>query len=676
MAEDDAAIQTDAAVAIAAAAPTVKSKVYRNQAIKLLQNEFRGLSCHAIKLVLEYHAFDFTDSYNVLSTIRADNLAAAEGIPAFQNQPKKLKIFIKTARKRKDGAVTDAGLREEVDMVPALNRKQSAADLAEVIDLVSDDDDSTGGDTKKEIEVECGCCYGDYPLSDMDECSAKKGHRCCKGCVERYVTEQLDGNNNTNFCCIIDSDCKGIYTVSQLDKLLPSKLVRRINDSSFRSGVEEAARSSGLCAWICDKCSHVGFLEEPLHPTVFCPGCNGTEYCRLCNNPAHPNMTCQQFQAEKDRLKDPVLRAHEAMSRATIRLCPQCQTPFQKHDGCNKMTCARCTCKSCYLCRSRINGYDHFCDKMNCRCNRCHLWANPAEADRHARRAAGRRALEGASMSAEEIEKILCSGSPPRRDQEGRRAQQARAQVPRAQPVQQQQAAAARPAVYQPPRVDLGRLQRLQQQVEQQRQQAEQQRLQREQQRRQREQQLEQQRLQLEQQRRQLEQRFEQQRRQREQQLEQQRLQREQQRRQREQQLEQQRLQLEQQRRQLEQRFEQQRRQREQQLEQQRRQREQQLEQQRLQLEQQRRQLEQRFEQQRRQREQQRQQQMQALIQREQQLQAEQARRQNQQRADQRALEAAVVRGRRHAEAPVQRVQDDAAQNPHAADNRRQMAAA
>lgn len=237
----------------AATPVVVNAKGYRNQAVKVLQNEFRSLSCQAIKLLLEHNNFDFTSTYNVLATIRADDVATAERIPAFQHQPR-LKIFIKVDRKAKDVAITNRDLQDEVGRLPALNKKKSVDDEAtavvDIVELLDDDDeDDSAGDEngKKENhqEVECGCCYGDYPPQDMDECSALVGHRCCKGCVRRYATEQLDGNNSTNFCCIVDSDCDGVYRISQLDTLLTPKINRRINDRYIRAQIE----ACGLSSW-------------------------------------------------------------------------------------------------------------------------------------------------------------------------------------------------------------------------------------------------------------------------------------------------------------------------------------------------------------------------------------------------------------------------------------------
>jgi len=139
-------------------------------------------------------------------------------------------------------------------------------------------------------------------------------------------------------------------------------------------------------------------------------------YCTQCCQVAHKSKTCKE--AEQDRTSDIFRRAEEAMTKATVRRCPnpKCQKEFQKLDGCNKMTC---TCKtlSCYLCEMDITtiGYTHFCAKMDCQCEKCHLWGKFEETDKVNRRMAGRKVLEDAGIDSEEIDRFLTSPQEKKR---------------------------------------------------------------------------------------------------------------------------------------------------------------------------------------------------------------------------------------------------------------------
>ena len=123
---------------------------------------------------------------------------------------------------------------------------------------------------------------------------------------------------------------------------------------------------------------------------------------------------------EKARLKDPKHRAHEAMSQATKRFCPNCTQEYIKGDGCNKITCNKCNQLSCYLCGEKVNDYSHFCNHKlplgvtQCPCGKaCGLFTSTKameEIDRAKRQEAGRKVLVEAGITdEEEIVSILAS---------------------------------------------------------------------------------------------------------------------------------------------------------------------------------------------------------------------------------------------------------------------------
>ena len=145
------------------------------------------------------------------------------------------------------------------------------------------------------------------------------------------MSEQLDGNNSTRFECIVSDTCKCVYTTTLLDKVLTPRLKGRVNESVFR----EQVKLSGLEVWCCPSCAYLGFSEK-LYKTMQCPECN-VFYCTSCNEIDHGKRTCAEVKEEKERLKNPVHRAHEAMSKAVKRLCPTCAKEFSKADGCKYM---------------------------------------------------------------------------------------------------------------------------------------------------------------------------------------------------------------------------------------------------------------------------------------------------------------------------------------------------
>lgn len=83
--------------------------------------------------------------------------------------------------------------------------------------------------------------------------------------------------------------------------------------------------------------------------------------CRLCNKGSHIPKTCEESFKESGLSARRIIE--EAMSKAIIRLCNKCKTPFIKEAGCNKMTCTRSGCYNiqCYVCSQNCE-YDHFND--------------------------------------------------------------------------------------------------------------------------------------------------------------------------------------------------------------------------------------------------------------------------------------------------------------------------
>ena len=75
----------------------------------------------------------------------------------------------------------------------------------------------------------------------MLECYPGSGHLVCRGCVNNYVSEQLDGNNSVVFNCIVDTNCKHRYSSKLLDQELEPKLKQRKDDREFRDMMKKAS---------------------------------------------------------------------------------------------------------------------------------------------------------------------------------------------------------------------------------------------------------------------------------------------------------------------------------------------------------------------------------------------------------------------------------------------------
>ena len=255
------------------------NRTYAYQARLMLQNEFPRISCAAIDSIILNSKNKFTDAFHILRNIenqRGFGTIDDDGQGKFESIDLNVKVFIKSNRPQKKFRLSEQQLCDEIAAIPELNTKLKGATVEtpkekEVIDLTLDDDeedeeevddelntkekssesnanvdkeevdhDATGGE---EAQVECLCCYGDYPHTEMMECKTGSGHTVCKDCIGRYVSEQLDGNDSVAFKCIADTDCEHIYTTQMLDQdgVLSPKLKERMNDRVFREMMKQCS---------------------------------------------------------------------------------------------------------------------------------------------------------------------------------------------------------------------------------------------------------------------------------------------------------------------------------------------------------------------------------------------------------------------------------------------------
>ena len=218
---------------------------YRNQTKKMLKKHFPRISCSAIDAVLRSSKHNFTDAFRVLSNIESQRPGInGDGAGQFAGIDRRIKVFLKYDRTKENFRLDNEILIKEFDAIPELNTK---AGKPPTIDLTastsSEEEDGNGADEKAGVTlIECLCCYGDYQRSEMKECKNGSGHLVCTGCLNNYVSEQLHGNDNITFKCIVDVECQCEYPLTLLEEegVLANKLKDRVNDKIFREMVKEA----------------------------------------------------------------------------------------------------------------------------------------------------------------------------------------------------------------------------------------------------------------------------------------------------------------------------------------------------------------------------------------------------------------------------------------------------
>ncbi|KAJ3717653.1 hypothetical protein DFJ43DRAFT_789592 [Lentinula guzmanii] len=308
----------------------------------------------------------------------------ARGTP-FPYFPKK--ILYKPPSKGKHRALEDAEFtRERAWLLEKLKENELKMDVA-VAEQVNQQEYDECGDG-----IECGCCFTTYPFDKMTQCP--DAHLFCSECMSSY-TENLLGAHNVNINCMDQSGCKLPFPESELRRFLSDKLWELYQRVKQRKEIEMAGLE-GLEE--CPFCEYKCVIENPDEKLFRCGNeetC-GAITCRQCKKMDHLPKSCKE--SEVDKVLDGRHVIEEAMTRALMRNCPNCNKAFVKEEGCNKMTCPHCHTLSCYVCRQPVLGYDHFSRpgasaSSSSNSKKCPLW-EPAE-NRHAQevKAAAEEAL-------------------------------------------------------------------------------------------------------------------------------------------------------------------------------------------------------------------------------------------------------------------------------------------
>ncbi|KAF5313367.1 hypothetical protein D9611_008594 [Ephemerocybe angulata] len=235
-------------------------------------------------------------------------------------------------------------------------------------------------------DIECQCCFSSHPPSSISRCP--KSHAFCHACVEGYAATRL-GEQQYDIPCMYSGQdkCPTSFSPSTLEMILSRPLLILYARLRQQKELKEAC-IDGLEE--CPFCDYACVMEVTLQeaPTFVCQNVEqcGQVSCRICRAKDHSGVLCADLDGDRD--VGGRLAIEEAMTRALMRACPNCDCQFIKEDGCNKMTCPQCGAFSCYVCRKAVAGYDHFD-------GRCPLYYDDSVEERHAQEveAAYRNAL-------------------------------------------------------------------------------------------------------------------------------------------------------------------------------------------------------------------------------------------------------------------------------------------
>ena len=203
----------------------------------------------------------------------------------------------------------------------------------------------------------CVVCFEpveDGQLYRLEAC----GHPYCRDCIEFQLQAALTNKEFPIVCA--QEECSFQFMWRDLSKFIKNGSVslKKLVESSASAFVSGNQKDYRYC--ITADCSQI--YRTSIDGTVFaCCDCQ-VKICTSCHTQHHEGLTCAMYESEKD--------GGSAMFRQWLeenkntKLCPHCQTPIEKIEGCNKMTCTACRKVFCWLCRAPFDSEDECYDHL------------------------------------------------------------------------------------------------------------------------------------------------------------------------------------------------------------------------------------------------------------------------------------------------------------------------
>lgn len=185
---------------------------------------------------------------------------------------------------------------------------------------------------------ECQCCFMEHPINRMISCSDENTHLFCMDCLKQYIETEM-GQSKCRPVCFATIECRGTFSRAQLQHTLSDKSFDRLENMQQQEDIAAAGLDFLSECPFCDFKAELPPVEIDKEFRCQSTKC-GKVSCRLCNQETHIPLNCEE--AKKDGQITLRHVVEEAMSAALIRKCNNCQRPFIKELGCNKMSCSHC----------------------------------------------------------------------------------------------------------------------------------------------------------------------------------------------------------------------------------------------------------------------------------------------------------------------------------------------
>jgi hypothetical protein len=192
-------------------------------------------------------------------------------------------------------------------------------------------------------QVMCGICYDEIDISQLtwNNCMNQSKHHFCDECVKKYVENEisiLHFNNMGKIKCPCPDKCVAHFEDEDVQHFAPSTFSRYKLFSNRR--IVESNPNSFFCPN--PNCINVNIGGTVLHKTnscmefrVTCGEC-GTKACVKCGQTHSILVSCESNIGNE-------FNTWKYSTNEGCKRCPQCMMYIEKNEGCNHMTCSKCS---------------------------------------------------------------------------------------------------------------------------------------------------------------------------------------------------------------------------------------------------------------------------------------------------------------------------------------------
>uniref|UniRef100_A0A8D0DX77 E3 ubiquitin-protein ligase RNF14 n=1 Tax=Salvator merianae TaxID=96440 RepID=A0A8D0DX77_SALMN len=281
-----------------------------------------------------------------------------------------------------DGSYCVAGAAKQEEALD-MRAVQDVESLSSLITEILDFDQAQRGKDFNNKMYMCNICFSEKLGSEcmyFIDCR----HVYCKACLKDYFEIQIkDGQVHCLNCP--EPKCQSAATPGQVKELVGEQLFARYDRLLLQSTLDLMADVVYCPRPFCQ----TPVMQEPSCTMGICSRCSYA-FCTVCKMTYHGISPCKVTAEKLTELCKEYREADEATKRfieqhygkrliekalehleskewleKNSKPCPCCETPIEKLDGCNRMTCTACKQEFCWLCMRclpKATPYEHFND--------------------------------------------------------------------------------------------------------------------------------------------------------------------------------------------------------------------------------------------------------------------------------------------------------------------------